>query len=58
MSLQDRIESLRAKHAALEDAIAEEYRRLMPDTTNLKSMKTLKLRIKDELTSMGAVTAH
>ncbi|MDA8232132.1 MAG: YdcH family protein [Magnetospirillum sp.] len=58
MSLQDRIESLKAKHAALESAIEIESRRVLPDSIRIRNMKFEKLRIKDELTSMGAKTAH
>lgn len=53
MSLQDRIESLRAKHAALESAIEVENRRPLPDTEQIVSLKRQKLRIKDELANLG-----
>lgn len=53
MSLQDRVESLKAKHAALESAIEAEHRRPSPDSTQLKNLKMQKLRIKDELTRIG-----
>lgn len=58
MSLQDRIESLKAKHAALDIAIETEARRPLPNSTRIQNMKLQKLRIKDELSSMGANTAH
>lgn len=57
MSLQDRAESLRAKHAALESAIEVETRRPHPDDTTLANLKRKKLRIKDELTQLNA-TCH
>lgn len=56
MSLQDRIESLRAKHAALESAIALETRRPLPDERAIADLKRQKLRIKDELNRMA--TTH
>lgn len=56
MSLQDRIESLKAKHAALEDALAFEGSRPHPDETRLNDLKRQKLRIKDEISS--AMTHH
>jgi len=49
MSLQDRLDSLKAKHAVLETAIEDEVRRPYPDTTILADLKRKKLRIKDEL---------
>ena len=58
MSLQDRIESLKAKHAALETAIEDEARRPFPDNMAIGSMKRQKLVIKDELASHGIPTKH
>ena len=49
VSLQDRLDSLKAKHADLEIAIEDEFRRPYPDTTILADLKRKKLRIKDEL---------
>jgi hypothetical protein len=53
MSLQDRIESLKAKHAALENAIEVESRRPDPNTAEIGSLKRQKLRIKDELANIS-----
>jgi hypothetical protein len=58
MSLQDRIESLKARHAALETAIEAETRRPSPDTAQVVTLKRQKLRIKDELANMGPHTTH
>jgi hypothetical protein len=52
MSLQDRIESLKAKHAALETALAAEIRRPTLSSEQIGRLKRQKLRIKDELASM------
>ena len=52
MSLQDRIESLKAKHAALENAIEVETHRPQPDAAEIGLLKRQKLRIKDELASI------
>jgi len=49
MSLHERIESLKAKHAALETAIDSEVRRPLPDTAQIADLKRKKLRVKDEL---------
>ena len=49
MSLLDRAESLKAKHAALEAAIEDEARRPMPDASAVADLKRKKLKIKDEL---------
>ena len=53
MSLHDRVESLKAKHAALEMAIESEARRPVPDPTQIHDMKRKKLQIKDELIRIG-----
>jgi hypothetical protein len=49
MSLLDRVQSLKAKHAALEAALEDEARRPMPDTAAVAELKRKKLKIKDEL---------
>ncbi len=58
MSLQDRIESLKAKHAALETALKVESRRPLPDTEQIISLKRQKLRIKDEIASINPSLPH
>jgi hypothetical protein len=57
MSLQDRIESLRARHRSLEEAIDQETARPMPNVDMLADLKRQKLRIKDEIFSLEH-TAH
>ncbi|MBI3445057.1 MAG: YdcH family protein [Magnetospirillum sp.] len=54
MSLHDRVESLKAKHAALETAIQSETRRPLPDTSQIHDLKRKKLQIKDELSRIGS----
>lgn len=54
MSLHDRVESLKAKHAALEYAIEMETRRPLPDNTQIHDLKRKKLLIKDELSRIGS----
>jgi hypothetical protein len=49
MSLLDRVESLKAKHAALEAALENEARRPLPDSSAVAELKRRKLKIKDEL---------
>ncbi|HVI52658.1 MAG TPA: DUF465 domain-containing protein [Candidatus Sulfotelmatobacter sp.] len=49
MSVLDRVESLKSKHAALEAAIAEEKRRPSADVGALNELKRKKLLIKDEM---------
>jgi hypothetical protein len=56
MSLQDRIESLRARHRSLEDAIDQEIARPMPNVDMLADLKRQKLRIKDEIFSLEHTT--
>ncbi len=49
MSMQDRIEALREKHALLDRAIDEETHRPLPNQEAIYDLKRQKLRIKDEL---------
>ena len=49
MSVQDRIEALREKHAVLERALDEEAHRPLPNQEALHDLKRQKLRIKDEI---------
>lgn len=49
MSVQDRIEALREKHASLERALDEEIHRPLPDQDAVHDLKRQKLRIKDEI---------
>jgi len=49
MSLQDRIESLRARHQSLELALQEEIHRPMPNEDLIHDIKRQKLKIKDEI---------
>jgi|AGTN01.1.fsa_nt_gi Protein of unknown function (DUF465). len=58
MSLQDRIESLKAKHAALDMAIEAENRRPYPNEPQISVLKRQKLAIKDELTRIGPTLRH
>ena len=49
MSLQERIEALKSRHAELERAIDEENRRPLPNRDAVSDLKRQKLRIKDEI---------
>ncbi len=50
MSVDDRIEALKAKHARLENQISEEAHRPHPDDLHLHELKREKLKLKDQLT--------
>ena len=52
MSLQDRIETLRARHRSLEEAIDQEISRPMPNMETISDLKRQKLRIKDEIVQL------
>ena len=52
MSLQDRIEALKAKHHALEEAIEAEHVRPRPDDAEISRLKKQKLQIKDEIANL------
>ena len=49
MSVQDRIEALKEKHASLERALDEEVHRPLPNQDAVHDLKRQKLRIKDEI---------
>ena len=53
VNVAERIDALRAKHAALEAAIQDENNRPLPDTTRLHDLKRQKLKIKDEIAEMS-----
>jgi hypothetical protein len=49
MSFEERIESLRSKHALLEAALKDEIQRPLPDPATTTRIKREKLRLKDEM---------
>jgi hypothetical protein len=55
MTTDDRIESLRARHRGLEEAIDTETHRPFPNTDLVADWKRQKLRIKDEIASLEHV---
>lgn len=58
MTMQDYVESLRSKHAGLEQEIDVELHRPLPDQTVLTRLKREKLRIKDEIARLGGSSSH
>ena len=54
MAMDDRLLSLRAKHADLEQAIHDESIRPMPDELAVHQLKKQKLQIKDEIVNLQA----
>jgi len=54
MSLHDRVESLKDKHAELDAALKAESRRPQLTSDAIAEMKRKKLRIKDELERLTA----
>lgn len=53
MTIGDRVESLKARHANLEHEIDEEFHRPLPNTIHLTELKREKLRIKEEIERMS-----
>lgn len=49
MSMHEHVDSLRTKHARLEEMIDEELHRPMPDQPTVSRLKKEKLRIKEEI---------
>lgn len=54
MTMQDHVESLRSKHAVLEQQIDDEMHRPLPDQAILTRLKREKLRIKDEIARLNS----
>ena len=52
MAVEDRIRSLREKHAVLEEAISRENARPLPDEFKVAEWKREKLRIKDTIVEL------
>jgi len=53
MGKPERIDALIAKHDTLESRIEDEEKKSLPDDIALHALKKEKLKIKDELLSMG-----
>ncbi len=53
MNTEPHIESLKARHANLEDDILEERQRPVPDNLRISELKRQKLRIKDEIARLS-----
>lgn len=53
MALQQRIESLRAKHEHLDLRLREEEMRPMPDDGLIRRIKHEKLKLKDEMARLN-----
>ncbi len=54
MVVDDRLDSLRAKHASLDQKIDDENHRPHPDDFRISEFKREKLRIKDQIHRHGA----
>jgi hypothetical protein len=54
MSLEERIETLKMKHHALDEAIQKESNRPRPDDLEIHRLKKQKLQIKDEIAELSA----
>jgi len=52
MSKEQRIETLRSRHAELERRIGQEISRPHPDDASVVQLKKEKLRIKEEITQL------
>jgi hypothetical protein len=53
MAMTEHVEALRAKHAELENLIDEEEHRPHPDDLIITELKRQKLRIKDQIATIG-----
>jgi hypothetical protein len=57
MSLQARLESLKTRHASLDNLITLEDQRPRPDASTLAKLKLEKLKLKEEMTRLRGTTA-
>jgi hypothetical protein len=55
MTMDERLESLKSKHAALDATLQSEVARPRPDDTLMHDLKRQKLRIKDEIARLSTV---
>ena len=55
MTMDERVESLKSKHASLEASIQSEGNRPRPDDAMIHELKRQKLRIKDEIVRLTTV---
>ena len=53
MNLDERLDSLRAKHESLEFEIVAEEKRPHPDDIHIHELKKLKLLLKDQMLELG-----
>jgi hypothetical protein len=53
MAMEERVETLRARHARLEHEIDEETHRPLPDQVHVTELKRQKLRIKEEISRLS-----
>lgn len=53
MAFEDRIDSLRSKHQALDTELKMETQRPLPDPSIIAKLKKEKLRLKDEMSRLG-----
>jgi len=58
VSMTDRLDTLKTRHAGLEAEISEEAKKPHPDDTALHALKKEKLRIKDEIARLERGTRH
>ena len=49
MTMEDRVEALKARHALLEQGIDDEAHRPLPDQVHVTELKRQKLKIKEEI---------
>lgn len=49
MSVENHLNRLKEKHLELEESIWEEYHQSHPDELKIKTLKTMKLRLKEEM---------
>lgn len=54
MALGERVATLKAKHAALEDAIRTEIHRPNPDSGTVHDLKRQKLKLKEEIVRLSS----
>ncbi len=58
MSIESHLDSLKRKHVALEEEIANMSARPLPDQSKLTILKREKLRLKEQIEEISVQTKH
>ena len=58
MTVSERLDALKSRHAGLDAEIAAETKRPNPDEVRIHALKKEKLKLKDEIAALERKTVH